>query len=106
MLLIEHGADATAQNNDGTTPLHHMSEWGDVDVDQLLIKHGADATAQSNDGMTLLHHTSEWGDVLIEHSTNVTAHQGLTIDGKCRGLRPRHPTLRGDRTQKSQVHLT
>jgi len=84
MLLIEHGADATAQNNDGTTPLHRMSEWGDVDVDRLLIEHGADATAQSNDGMTPLHRASEWGDVLIERGTDVTAHQGLTIDGKRR----------------------
>jgi len=77
-LLIEHGADATAQSNDGTSPLHRASLWGHVDLALLLIEHGADATAQSNDGMTPLHHTSEWGHVdlarlLIEHGANATA---------------------------------
>ena len=29
--LIERGADAVAQNTDGTTPLHGAPEWGHVD---------------------------------------------------------------------------
>ncbi len=31
-LLVEHGADTTAQSKDGTTPLPGVSEWGHVDV--------------------------------------------------------------------------
>ena len=48
--LIEHGADATAQSKDKTTPLHKASEGGHLDVSQLLIEHGADVQAQSMDG--------------------------------------------------------
>ena len=40
-LLIEHGTDATAQNNYGTTPLHWASFKGHVDVARLLIEHSA-----------------------------------------------------------------
>jgi len=77
-LLIEHGADATAQNKDGTTPLHRASERGDVDVARLLIEHGADATAQGMHGRTPLHRASERGDVdvarlLIEHGADATS---------------------------------
>ena len=78
LLLIEHGADPTAQSKDGTTPLHRASEGGHVDVAQLLIEHGADLTAQNNDGTTLLHHASEVGHIdlarlLIEHGADPTA---------------------------------
>jgi ankyrin repeat protein len=34
--LIEHGADLTAQKNDGWTPLHLASKWGQVDVARML----------------------------------------------------------------------
>jgi ankyrin repeat protein len=46
-LLIEHSADAAAQAEDGSTPLHWASERGHVEVAQLLIKHGADTTAKA-----------------------------------------------------------
>ena len=77
-LLIEHGADATAQGNFGMTPLHRASERGDVDVARLLIEHGAEATAQSMDGTTPLHQASFEGHVdvarlLIEHGADATA---------------------------------
>ena len=74
-LLIEHGADTTAQSKDGTTPLHRASKRGHVDVARLLIEHGADATAQSNDGTTPLHHASKldvaW--LLVDHGADATA---------------------------------
>jgi ankyrin repeat protein len=54
-LLLEHGADATAQTSDGSTPLHHASRKRHDDVSRLLLKHGADATARATDGSTPLH---------------------------------------------------
>ena len=73
-----HGTNATAQSNDGTTPLHRAFERGHVDLAWLLIEHGADATAQGNDRTTPLHRASEWGNVdvawlLIEHGADTTA---------------------------------
>jgi ankyrin repeat protein len=49
-MLIERGADVTAQNKDGQTPLHLASQMGQVDVARMLIERGADVTAQNNDG--------------------------------------------------------
>jgi ankyrin repeat protein len=48
--LIESGADVTAPNNGGETPLHLALQEGQVDVAHLLIGRGADVTAQNNKG--------------------------------------------------------
>ena len=45
-LLVEHVANAAAQTEDGSTPLHRASEWGRMEVARFLIEHGADAAAQ------------------------------------------------------------
>jgi ankyrin repeat protein len=47
-MLIEHGADVTAQNKDGAhsiTPL--ASGYGKVEVARMLIERGADVTARN-----------------------------------------------------------
>ena len=77
-LLIEHGADVAAQEEDGSTPLHAASERGHVNVARLLTEHGADVAAQSMDGTTPLHRASFWGHVdvaqlLIEHGADAAA---------------------------------
>jgi ankyrin repeat protein len=41
LLLIEHGASATAQDEYGWTPLHRASEGGHEDLAQLLMSAGA-----------------------------------------------------------------
>jgi len=76
--LIDLGADAAAQSEDGTTPLHRASEEGHMDLARLLIEYGADAAAQSKDGTTSLHRASEEGHVdlarlLIEHGADAAA---------------------------------
>ena len=53
--LVDRGADAAAQDNNGLTPLHLASSWGDVDLACLLVERGADVTAQSMHGLTPLH---------------------------------------------------
>ena len=40
-ILVQHGADATAQNKGGLTPLHHASCIGHVEVARCLVEHGA-----------------------------------------------------------------
>ena len=49
-LLLEHGADVTAQTNCWWTPLHLASRWGNEDVARLLLEHGADMTAKDKNG--------------------------------------------------------
>ena len=41
-MLVEHGADVSAQDEDGRTPLHWASSRGDVDVARMLVERGAD----------------------------------------------------------------
>lgn len=54
-LLIEHGADVTAQDETLSTPLHMASSSGIPDLVQLLIEHGADANGQDQSHRTPLH---------------------------------------------------
>jgi ankyrin repeat protein len=49
-VLLEHGADTTAQDNDGSTPLHLASQEGHVEAARILLEHGAETTAQDNYG--------------------------------------------------------
>ena len=77
-LLIEHGADAAAQDKRRSTPLHQASKRGHVDLARLLIERGADAAAQDEDGTTPLHLASSRGDVnlawpAIEHGADPAA---------------------------------
>ena len=76
--LIEHGADATAQNNDGETPLHLALQRRKADVARMLIERGADLTARNNDWETPLYLALREGQVdvarlLIERGVDLTA---------------------------------
>ncbi|KAF8476308.1 hypothetical protein DFH94DRAFT_758363 [Russula ochroleuca] len=43
-MLIERGADVTAQNKDGVSPLHLASQVGHVGVARMLLEYGGDET--------------------------------------------------------------
>ena len=58
-LLLEHGADETAQNEDEHTPLQTSSARGHMDVARVLLDYGADANAQDKYKRTPLHLASE-----------------------------------------------
>jgi ankyrin repeat protein len=45
-MLIERGADVTAQNEDGATPILMASTDGHVELVRMLIEHGADASGK------------------------------------------------------------
>jgi len=77
-LLVEHGADATTQDEHRWTSLHLASASGSVEVTRFLIEHGADVTVQDEDGLTPLHQASKSGHVdlarlLVEHGADPSA---------------------------------
>ena len=54
-MLIEHGADVSAQTTDRWTALHEASENGHMNVARLLIDFGADVSAWTEDRWTAPH---------------------------------------------------
>jgi ankyrin repeat protein len=68
-MLIERGADPTAQDNKGETPLHVVSNpplWPQVsphkyaEVAHMLLEHGADVNARNIYGLTPFFLALEW----------------------------------------------
>ena len=59
-VLLDHGANPNARDDNNATPLHHSSWWGrnadggTVEGTRLLLKHGAIIDAEDNEGRTPL----------------------------------------------------
>ena len=64
-ILHHYGADVTAQDEQGCTPLHHASgsTRGHAKVAQFLLEKGADLGAKDKQGWTPLHRVFSMGDV-------------------------------------------
>ena len=62
-MLVERGADVSAQAEDGWTPLHWASSRGHVDVARMFVERGADVSAQAEGGWTPLQLASSRGHV-------------------------------------------
>ena len=77
-VLIEHGADVTAQDNNLSTPLHLASSEGNAEIARVLIENGADINARDGSHKTPLHLASFSGSVetvrhSLKHRVNVKA---------------------------------
>ena len=77
-LLIEKGADVTAEDEEKRTPVHLAAENGHLEVVRLLIEKGADVTAEDNYKRTPVHLAATNGHLevvcfLIEKGADVTA---------------------------------
>jgi predicted Fe-Mo cluster-binding NifX family protein len=73
-LLIDKGADVSATDEDGQTPLHRASEYGYKRVAQLLIDKGADVSVTDKDRRTPLHLASDEGvaQLLIDKGVDIS----------------------------------
>ena len=49
-VLLNAGADTSAQDEDGNTPLHYAANFGKDENIQVLLATGADAKAKDNNG--------------------------------------------------------
>ena len=90
-ILLEHGADANAENNEGMTPLQILSESDANDernllnIAQLLLMHGAEVNRWDKANNTPLHlairrSRSRLAGILFEHGANANAenNEGMT----------------------------
>ncbi|TRM57323.1 ankyrin repeat-containing domain protein, partial [Schizophyllum amplum] len=51
-LLVDHGADIEAQEEEGRTPLHLTAEGGHCEVARFLIDKGADVDSRDHKQQT------------------------------------------------------
>jgi ankyrin repeat protein len=55
-MLIGKGANVTARNKYGRTPLHEACAFGSIESMIVLMAHGADPHDPDSDGLSSLHH--------------------------------------------------
>ncbi|KAJ1469911.1 ankyrin repeat-containing domain protein, partial [Baffinella frigidus] len=70
--LLNHGADTSAKNSAGQTPLHwtagqiHDEQWhGHPDVALMLLERGVDISTKDNVGNTSMHFAAECGHYVM-----------------------------------------
>lgn len=96
-LLVDHGADIAAHDENRWTPLHLAAYCGGAvsETVQLLLECGADATARDRSNKTPLHLAlskviSSSVSLLIQHRRNMNAQRDLYFqlpNGKARTVR-------------------
>jgi ankyrin repeat protein len=84
-LLLSKGADVHATDVNGSTPLHHAANMGNLRAAELLIERGADVNARDSNGRTPLYwsakHEERGVDVSLYRSFGVEAnfnHTGVS----------------------------
>uniref|UniRef100_A0A8C7ZGM4 Ankyrin repeat and SOCS box containing 15b n=1 Tax=Oryzias sinensis TaxID=183150 RepID=A0A8C7ZGM4_9TELE len=75
MLLLRHGANISARDGHGVTPLGIAAEHGKAEALDILIQHGGDVNAQASNGDTVLYDASGSGNLdciklLLLHGAN------------------------------------
>ena len=97
-LLLDHGADSAAADDEGRTPLHHASKGGWKGIAQLLFGTGKiDPGARDGEGRTPLHHAARVGSVgFVRVLLRERMGAGTSMDmGLGRGLDPNARDARG-----------
>lgn len=78
-ILLNHGADVLASEENGLTPLHCACAWGVKAIVEVLIEHGADVAEPDHEGRSPLHHAALEGHVAVvelllgRHPANIDA---------------------------------
>jgi ankyrin repeat protein len=74
--LVEHGADMTAKDKEGLTPLNEATASRNVIIAWFLIEHGADALAHEGESTPLHQASLGWNanvdraHFLVEHGAD------------------------------------
>ena len=101
--LLEHGADVTAKNDSGSTPLHE-AVWKDrVDLARSLVKSGANATANSKVGSTPLYSSVRLKD--MELARFLIGHGARAVAQDEGGWVPLHWAMRAQRIDLARLLL-
>ena len=77
-LLVTHGADVNAQDEEGQTPLHECARNGDAAVTKLLMEKGAQLEVRDDKGLTPLQVAAALGkaavvEVLLQNGADINA---------------------------------
>ena len=100
-MLIEHGANVSAQDKDGSTPLHWASIGGHVDVARMLVERGANMSTQDKGGKTALHWAIINGHVDL---ARMLAELGAEVSAQDKnGWTPLHWAFNGGRVDVIRV---
>lgn len=87
-LLIDHGADPNARDEDGGTPLHRAASAGRREIVQALLDRGADVNSVTTGKCTPLHSAVRGGHVEV---ADLLVARGADINAKTeRGRTPLH----------------
>jgi len=100
-LILKHGPDVKAFDNNGLTPLHlaisDTSPWYAKQAIGLLLEHGANINIRNHEGQTALHKASRRDDIdtmhlILKHGPDVNAldnngstplHLAISDDANC-----------------------
>ncbi|KAH9052937.1 ankyrin repeat-containing domain protein [Lactarius deliciosus] len=121
-VLLDNGADVSAHNADGQTPLHRVSQCPDFtdychfELAQLLLERDLDVNARDKHEETPLHLAAyrssfEIAEVLIEHGADANARNadGRTplhrVVSQCFDLGPRHGNTSDDTLNVARLLL-
>ena len=101
--LLDSGASAEAQNNDGSTPLHVAASKMNKETVQLLIENSTNIDLRNNKGRTALHKALQRGQIdiiqlILNHGADVDA---LDDDGST----PLHLAIPEESLTGSEVSL-